>query len=231
MISPRTAVVVMAKAPRAGAVKTRLCPPLVPREAAALARGFLRDTLARVRRLGGAIPLLAYTPTSERPLFERLAPGVALVPQADGDLGARLREALAAGLRTCPAAIALGTDIPALPGAVLERAIERITSRAVDVVLGPAEDGGYYLIGVRADHPVLFADLPWSTPAVFDLTRGRIETAGLRCALLPPWFDVDTPEDLVRLRALLRESPDAAPATSRFLVRHDACRRRSDARR
>jgi hypothetical protein len=89
----------------------------------------------------------------------------------------------------------------------------------VDLVLGPAEDGGYYLIGVRADLPALFSEIPWSTPSVLETTLARARAAGLRSACLPAWFDVDTPEDLARLRTALREAPQTAPVTSRFLRR------------
>jgi hypothetical protein len=221
------ATVILAKAPTPGAVKTRLCPPLAPREAAALARCFLRDRIAQVRALGGTDPVIAYAPPAERDLFERLASDFALMPQQGRDLGARMRSALGALLHSGHrAAIAIGTDTPTLPTALLQRAVDRIASGDADVVLGPAEDGGYYLIGVRGDYPRLFDDVPWSTPAVLDTTLRRAEEARLRTVLLPTWFDVDTPDDLARLRAALLEAPHVAPATSRFLRRHDACRLR-----
>ena len=233
MSSPATVgVAIMAKAPRAGAVKTRLCPPLSPREAAALARGFLRDRIAQVRDVTGASPVIAYTPTSERDLFERLAPDFALFPQHGPDLGARLRSTLATLLASGHrAAIAIGTDTPTLPTAVLQHAIDLIAAADLDVVLGPAEDGGYYLIGVRADHPTLFDDVPWSTPAVLDITLRRARAASLRTACVSPWFDVDTPDDLTRLRAALTETPHVAPATRRVFTGQATCRRRRETSR
>ena len=220
------ALAIMAKAPRVGDVKTRLCPPLSPRQAAALARCFLRDRIAQVRGLHGVQGVIAYTPEPE--IFERLAPDFTLVAQRDGDLGERMRALLAELIDTgYPAAIAVGTDTPTLPPAVLQRAVDVIASGDVDLVLGPAEDGGYYLIGVRADHPPLFAGVPWSTPAVLEITRDRAAAAGLSATLLSPWFDVDTGADLERLRADLAGDPYAAPATHRFLAGHDACRRRA----
>jgi uncharacterized protein len=230
-VNPATtvAVAIMAKAPDAGAVKTRLCPPLSPREAAALARCFLRDRIAQVRTLAGVSPAVAYTPASERERFARLAPDFGLTVQGGPHLGARIRSTLAtllaAGHR---AAIAIGTDTPTLPTAVLQHAIDRIGLADVDVVLGPAEDGGYYLIGVRADHPTLFEDIPWSTSAVLEVTLQRARAAGLRTVCVSPWFDVDTPDDLTRLRAALNENPHVAPATRRFLGRQAACRRRRE---
>jgi len=233
VISPATtALAIMAKAPRPGVVKTRLCPPLTPREAAALARGFLRDRIAQVRGLRGARPIIAYSPPSERDSFERLAPDFALMPQAGEDLGARMRSTLAtllgAGHR---AAIAIGTDTPTLPASVLQHALDLIASGEVDLVLGPAEDGGYYLIGVRADHPTLFEEVSWSTAEVLAITLRRARAAGLRAACVSSCFDVDTPDDLTRLRAVLTESPHPAPATSRFLTREAACRRRRETSR
>jgi uncharacterized protein len=221
------AVAIFAKAPTPGAVKTRLCPPLTEHQAAALARCFLRDKIAQIGDLAGTTPVIAYAPAPERDVFERLAPGFALNPQHGRDLGERMRSALGALLHSGHrAAIATGTDTPTLPAALLQRAVDLAASGDVDLVLGPSEDGGYYLIGVRADYPTLFDDVPWSTPAVLDVTLRRAEEAGLRTALLPTWFDVDTPEDLARLRAALVETPHVAPATRRFFTGHDACRLR-----
>ncbi len=214
------AVAIVAKAPRPGAVKTRLCPPLRPREAAALARCFLRDKIAQVGGLTGVTPVVAFTPAGERPLFERLAVGFTLVPQRGADLGSRLRSLLATLLRRRHRAVlAIDSDTPTLPPTLLQRAVDLAASGDVDLVLGPAEDGGYYLIGVRADHPALFHEIPWSTPSVLETTLTRAREAGLRIACLPAWFDVDTPEDLARLRTALRDTPHAAPLTSRLLTR------------
>ena len=226
------AVAVMAKAPRAGAVKTRLCPPLSPREAAALARCFLRDRVAQVRELTGVSRIIAFTPASERGVFQRLAPDFTLIAQHGTDLGARMRSTLATLLASGHrAAIAIGTDTPTLPTTVIQLAVDRIASPDVDVVLGPADDGGYYLIGARADHPMLFDDMPWSTSTILEITLQRARAAGLRTVCVNPWFDVDTPEDLTRLRAALADSPDVAPATRRFLARQAACRLRRETSR
>lgn len=213
------AVAIMAKAPRPGAVKTRLCPPLTRRRAAALGRCFLRDKIAQVRGLDRAVPVLAYTPARDRALFRRLAPDFRLVPQRGADLGARLTGVLGALLaRGHQAALAIDTDTPTLPTAMLQRAVDLAASGEADVVLGPAEDGGYYLIGVRALHRGLFEGIPWSSPGVLDATLARARAAGLRSVCLPTWFDVDTPEDLARLHAALAKRPDAAPATARLLA-------------
>lgn len=227
--SATVAVAVFAKAPVPGAVKTRLCPPLTPRQAATLARCFLRDRIAQVRGLGGVSPVIAYAPASERDAFEPLAPDFTSIPQRGDDLGARMRSVLGALLRRGHrAALVIGTDTPTLPAPLVQGAVDVLASGGTDLVVGPAEDGGYYLIGVRADHPALFDDVPWSTGAVLDVTLRRARSAGLRTTRLPSWFDVDTPEDLARLRAALAATPHVAPATSRFLAGHDACRRRAE---
>lgn len=214
------AVAIMAKAPRVGEVKTRLCPPLRPAEAAALYRCFLLDKIDQVRALTEAHPALAYTPAEGRALFEELAPGFTLVLQRGPDLGARLASTLAQLLADGhPAALAIDSDTPTLPSAFLEQAVDLIRRPGPDVVLGPSADGGYYLIGVRAARRELFEGIPWSTPRVLTETVRRAAAAGLTTTCLPSWFDVDTPGDLERLRASLAGLGAAAPAhTARFLA-------------
>lgn len=214
------AVAIMAKAPRPGEVKTRLCPPLDAPEAAALYRCFLLDKLAAVRALGGVQPAVAYAPADARAEFEALAPGFLLVPQEGPDLGARLHATLASLLAGGHAgAIAVDSDTPTLPGAFLQEAADRLAHPGTDVVVGPTEDGGYYLIGVRAARRELFDGMPWSTPAVLEETLRRTAAAGLRTTRLPTWFDVDTPDDLGRLRAALAAGNPAPGAahTRHFL--------------
>jgi rSAM/selenodomain-associated transferase 1 len=213
----RIALAVMAKAPIAGEVKTRLCPPLRPAEAAALARCFLQDRVEQVTALGVADPVVSFAPAARgRELRALLPAGVRLYPQARGDLGARL-DTLLTGLLAegYAGAIALGTDTPTLPTAYLEEACAVLAAPDADVVLGPSEDGGYYLIGLRRPAPALFGDMPWSTAAVCAETLARAHAAGRRVRLLPPWFDVDRAPDLARLRA---PAPSAAFAPRRTLA-------------
>ncbi|MGH7354245.1 MAG: TIGR04282 family arsenosugar biosynthesis glycosyltransferase [Candidatus Rokuibacteriota bacterium] len=213
------AVAIMAKAPRPGEVKTRLCPPLSPAQAADLGRAFLLDKIAQVRALPGVTPAIAFTPEDERALFARLAPGFTLVPQRGDDLGARLHSTLDELLRHGhAAALAIDSDTPTLPSELLEEAVRVSGSRDVDVVLGPTEDGGYYLVGIRAAHRELFDAIPWSTAAVLATTLARARAAGLRTVCLPAWFDVDTPADLERLRAELDATPEGARETRRLLA-------------
>ena len=213
------AVAIMAKAPRPGTVKTRLCPPLGATEAAALYRCFLLDKIATVGALVDTRPVIAYTPDDARVEFDVLAPGFALVPQHGPDLGARLHATLASLLAAGHAgAIAVDSDTPTLPRGFLQQAVDCLTRPGADVVLGPTEDGGYYLIGVRAPHRELFEKMPWSTPEVLEITRRRAAAAGLRALCLSSWFDVDTPDDLERLRAMLVGDENTAWQTRRFLA-------------
>jgi uncharacterized protein len=217
---PHIAITIMAKSPRPGQVKTRLTPPLSPVDAAELYRCFLLDKIEQVGALAGAIPSVAYTPAEDRSVFEALAPGFLLLAQRGPDLGARLANSFAhlfaAGHA---AAFAIDSDTPTLPNAHLEQAMALIATPGIDVVLGPSEDGGYYLIGLRALYRELFEDMPWSTSQVVPETRRRAEAKGLKVATLPPWFDIDTPEDLKRLQASLAGPPGNAPRhTRRFFM-------------
>lgn len=213
------ALAIMAKAPRAGEVKTRLCPPLERAEAADLYRCFLLDKIAQVRTLDGAAPAVAYTPDDGERIFHALAPDFALIPQRGDDLGSRLANSFSALLSDgYAAALMIDSDTPTLPRAFLEQALELIARPEVDVVLGPSEDGGYYLIGLRRLHRELFDAMAWSTPRVLAETLRRARGLGLNVVCLPPWFDVDTGEDLERLRASLAALPGPEPRhTRRFL--------------
>jgi uncharacterized protein len=212
---------IMAKAPRAGAVKTRLCPPLRPPEAAELARCFLLDAVERAAGVVGVRPVLAYAPVEARGEFESVAPGFALLAQRGEDLGARqarlISDVLSLGHQ---GALVIGTDSPTLPRECLDEAVSLVMAPDVDLVLGPTDDGGYYLIGLRAPCPALFEGMPWSTSAVLPRTLDRAQRLGLRVACLPAWFDVDTKADLERLAAELAVIPGLLPRHTRdFLAR------------
>jgi rSAM/selenodomain-associated transferase 1 len=202
-VTGRVGLAVMAKVPAAGHVKTRLCPPLAPDEAATLARCFLLDRIDQLGDVADGDAMVAFAPREREGEMRLLVPaGVRLVPQEGADLGARLdrvlTELLAEGYT---GAIAVDADSPTLPTAYLRRACATLLDGAADVVVGPCEDGGYYLIGLRMPAPALFAAMPWSTPAVTAETLARGRRLGLRLALLPGWFDVDRGEDLARLRS------------------------------
>jgi rSAM/selenodomain-associated transferase 1 len=213
------AVVIMAKAPVAGRSKTRLSPPLAPSEAAGLSLAMLQDTVALVSRVRDACLALAISPPEAIGAWRPDLPaGALLVPTGGADLGACLSEAtgflFAAGHN---AVIALNSDGPTLPAGRIEQA-GALLERA-DVVLGPSEDGGYYLVGLRRPCPGLFAGIVWSSARVLEQTVERAASLGMSVAMLAPWYDVDTPADLARLVRELAELPaDALVSTRRFLA-------------
>ena len=202
-VSPgRIALAAMAKVPIAGAVKTRLCPPLRLEEAAELARCFLLDRVEQLADVPGSDRLVAFTPPEDEAELRALVPpGVRIVPQRGADLGARMSGLLADLLgKGYGGAIVVGTDTPTLPTAYLGEAAAALRRGAADVVLGPSEDGGYYLIGLGAPAPDLFVNVPWSTATVYEETLARARAAGRRVSILPSWLDVDRIADLARLR-------------------------------
>jgi hypothetical protein len=216
------AVAIMAKAPMAGEVKTRLCPPLSLADAAELYRRFLLDKVEQVGALRTASLAIAYTPAEARAFFEEVAPGFVLVPQRGADLGDRLANSLSELLdKGHRGALAIDSDTPTLPLGFLQQALDLVVTPEIDVVLGPTEDGGYYLIGLRTVHPELFEGMAWSTSQVLPETLRRADATGLRVACLPPWYDIDTPDDLARLQTALAASDGDAPRHTRkfFLER------------
>ena len=217
--SQRVAVAIMAKWPRAGEVKTRLVPALSAPEAAQLYEQFLLDKVAQVRALRNAQPVVAFTPESARPVFECIAPDFVLLRQRGDGLGRRLLNGIRDLSAEYPGAVMIDSDTPTLPVTFLQQAVDLVASNGPNVVLGPTEDGGYYLIGMRQPYPGLFRSIPWSTEQVLRQTLQRADGAGLTTACLPPWFDVDTPDDLRRLETALARSAASAPNTARFLAR------------
>jgi rSAM/selenodomain-associated transferase 1 len=187
-------VIVMAKAPMPGQVKTRLVAALGADGSARLARRMLDETLHQARAAGIGDVELCCAPDASHDAFAAHAASVQLSVQGDGDLGARMARALERALRASDAAILVGTDAPALDAAVLRTARDAL--RGHDAVFVPAADGGYVLIGLRAPTPALLDAMPWSTPRVMDETRARLARLGLRHAELPTLHDVDEPADL-----------------------------------
>ncbi len=207
-------IVIFARAPELGAVKTRLARAVGDEAALALYQAFLDDTCALTQGLG-ARRVLAVAGAVDHPRIEHLGKSqrLAVEAQGEGDLGAKMAHAIAAHLPRGPVVI-IGSDAPTLPRAHLHQALDALM--AADVVIGPSDDGGYYLVGARVPVPELFADVRWSTPEVLPTTLARL--AGRSHVLLPAWHDVDSVEDLVRLRAELAAlPPSVAPATRRVL--------------
>ena len=204
-----THIIVFAKDPQPGKVKTRLFDRYSPEEAAQLYRAFICDTLDKAGRVEANAHILCFAPSSSTTSMAEIAgPGWDLVPQANADLGERMATALRQSLESGANRVILtGTDIPSLPSAHLSQALDALGNH--DVVLGPSTDGGYYLVGVSGDHPAIFHDIEWSTPHVFPQTIERIKAAELRLGLVPPWYDVDTPEEVDFLFAHATAAGDA----------------------
>jgi rSAM/selenodomain-associated transferase 1 len=197
------AVAVMAKVPGATAVKSRLHESLGAERATELYRCFLLDRLDAVATLHDITGVVAFTPLEAETLMHALAPPtLQLVPQRGKDLGERLSNIVTELLdRGHAGAIAVDSDSPTLPMAYLAEAATILSGPTCDVVLGPCEDGGYYLVGLRYPQPALFEGIPWSTDAVFAMTLDKARARGLSVHVLPQWFDVDTEMDLRRLYA------------------------------
>ncbi len=216
------ALFVMAKRPYPGQTKTRMIPALTPQEAADLYACFLQDVLALARSVPGVTPFIAYAPADEetQAYFETIAPGFGLIPQLGDDLGARLDGVLTHCLQNGYAQVAaMNSDSPTLPAAYLAQAFARLDDPAVDVTLGPCEDGGYYLIGWKRAHPRLVRDVQMSTNHVLQDTLAIAKEENLRVALLPAWYDVDELAELRRLQRELQANPAVALHTSGFLVK------------
>ena len=199
------ALVVFAKAPIPGQVKTRLCPPLTLDEAATVHGSFVLDTLERTRTAVSKYRLpvdryLACAPSSTLVFFKILEErhGVRLLDQVGDDLGARMHgvfDSLFA--RGYGRVMIVGTDVPSLPLERYQEAVHLLEGH--DAVLGPAFDGGYFLIGLKKASPSLFRDIPWSTDRVLAQTMEKAVGLGLSIGVLPQWHDIDTIDDLKML--------------------------------
>jgi rSAM/selenodomain-associated transferase 1 len=222
------AVAVMTKAPQAGRVKTRLTPPLSPEEAAGLNTCFLRDTAEAIVQAtagGRALGIGVYTPVGAEAAYAGiLPPEFALVPQRGDAFGERLAAAtedlLSLGFESL---CLIDSDSPTVPESIFAEAVE-VLSRAGDtIVLGPSDDGGYYLIGLKKPHQRLFERIEWSSERVLQQTVAAAAELDVPVHLLPTWYDVDDRATLRRLCDELFSSNGnvkhgfAAPATRSFL--------------
>ncbi len=233
------AIAVMAKAPRPGEVKTRLAPPLARETASALSAGFLRDVTENIALAARGMrihPYVAYAPARSAAFFDGMLAGGTRLVLADGagvaapgvhGFGRCLLHAAQSLFAAGHDAVCLvNADSPTLPTALLSRAAAALAADGDRVVLGPAEDGGYYLIGMKAPHPHLFTDVAWSTSEVAEQTRERARALGLPVVELDHWYDVD---NLPALHRLCREltigrqknglDPFPAPATAHCIAR------------
>ena len=213
------AVGIFCKTPAPGQSKTRLSPPLRAEECAAISACFIRDltaTIEQVARDATSIGYAVYTPVGSETRLRALLPaGFRLLPQCEGDFGARIATATRVLLEEHDGAILVNSDSPTLPAAILSAAVSA-TRRSNGVVLSPALDGGYTLIGVSKLHARLYEDIPWSTSAVFDKTVERAGEIGIPVVTVPGWYDVDDAASLAMLEAELAGEPpfgDAFPGS------------------
>lgn len=204
---------IFAKVPRAGTVKTRLAASIGAEPAARLAEAFLRDTLSLARDFPSARVVLALAGGESETSFEDA--NVPVWAQGDGDLGDRMERTMRRALAETPCVLALGTDSPGLPRRFIEGALETLETH--DAVIGPADDGGFYLLGLRECQPGLLRGLPWSASETCSRTLARLTDRGLRVGVIPGWFDVDTAQDLKRLDRLLASGEIIAPLTRSVL--------------
>lgn len=211
----RLAIAVMARAPIPGRGKTRLLPAHPAEWVAELQRAMLEDTLERLDTLPAAVRLVLVAPVpghDARELIQSSVPsGWTIALQHGEDLGTRLENALTALFELNPEgrAVIVGSDCPHLP--LFDEAADE------DVLVGPADDGGYYLIAPRVQEPRLFRGIDWSTPRVFEQTTRRCAELRLSVRQLSPSYDIDEPADVERLAGELAHAPDLAPRTARIL--------------
>lgn len=222
------ALAVMTKAPRAGKVKTRLSPPLSPEEAAALNICFLRDTTAAIAQIAGngaARGIAVYTPVGAEQDYAGILPEeFELVPQRGEAFGERLVFAVEDLLRIgFASACLIDSDSPTVPQEAFAQAVDFLSQKEDTVVLGPSDDGGYYLIGLKKLQRSLFEGIDWSTERVLAQTIQRARQIDLTVHLLPTWYDVDDRDTLHRLCQEFfgsngnTSSGHPAPATRQFL--------------
>jgi uncharacterized protein len=219
------ALAIMTKAPQPGQVKTRLVPPLTPSEAAELNKCFLRDTAAAISSAithDDASVIAVYTPVGTESTYADILPSdFSLLPQRGVGFGERLCFA-AEDLFRCgfDSVCLIDSDSPTVPAENFSKAIEFLKRRSDSIVLGPCDDGGYYLIGLKKPHRELFEQIDWSTERVLEQTKRRAREIGLEVKLLPLGYDVDDTASLRRLwNELLRDSvrTEIAPSTRKFV--------------
>lgn len=216
------ALVVMAKAPIAGQVKTRLLSVMSAEDAAELSRCLLIDQLSHLCGFAVADLYLAFAPAEAGPLMKQLTPGAfGLLPQQGHEFGERMRgvfEGLfAAEYRNI---VLIGGDLAPIPLNIFEEAFRLLEAVPKRVVLGPARDGGYYLVGLNEPAPQMFTGMTWSHERVLAETRAKLATLDIDERLLPMWFDIDTPEDLGYFQSVLDSKLiEALPNTFNLLRR------------
>lgn len=209
-------LVIMAKAPRVGSVKTRLAVNLSPQQAKELYACLLNDTIALGQALHQVEIAIVCPESDVEDLSRSVAAAVAILPQAGRGLAAGLTSVFALfanyGRRRV---IAFNSDSPHLPASVLENAFDALES--CDLVIGPTHDGGYYLVGAKESHPTLFEDHEMGTTSALEALMARARKLQLSAAFTEPFYDIDVASDLSRLAAELRSAPARAPRTAVWL--------------
>jgi len=218
--APAQRLGVFAKYWEPGKVKTRLATSLGDAKTARIYQGFVAATIARLTTIDAG-RVLAYSPADgqTRAAFQGVdIGGWSLAPQGAGDLGQRMAAYFDQQFRAgAERVVLLGTDSPNVPLVEVQEAFEHL--KTADVVLGPTEDGGYYLVGAARQTPPIFDNIPWSTVEVLSATRACLEQAGISYTTLDPWYDVDEIFDLHRLLEDLRDESKAEPALD-VLLKH-----------
>jgi rSAM/selenodomain-associated transferase 1 len=217
-------LVLFAKRPVLGRVKTRLVPPLMPQQALELYEAFLSDQLrflTSFRSSGWTVEACLDGPWTPGGALAEAVEGALVTAQGPGDLGDRMLRAFARVTGAAPdPTVIIGADAPSLPRERVTEALRILEEDEEAVVVSPAEDGGYVLIGMTSPHPEVFAGVPWGSAEVMERTRAGAAAGGVRLTETAPWYDVDDARGLRRLHDDLRAAPtetDRAPATLRCL--------------
>jgi rSAM/selenodomain-associated transferase 1 len=206
------ALVILTKFPEPGQSKTRLVPPLSSAEAAGLAHALLLDQLQNLTAFTAARLFIAFTPPSAVNFFEALLPREnSCFPQQGHSLGDRMRHAFDVLFsKGFERVILIGADLPAIPLEALTDAIAALENQ-IEIVLGPASDGGYYLLGMNRPIPEIFEGMSWSQPDVLAVTTAKLVSLNKKFKLISPWYDIDTIDDLRHLNS------DCAAAPAGFM--------------
>ena len=193
----KRAIIIMAKVPEAGKVKTRLQPFLTPEQSAKLANCLLQDTINKAKSLKNEL-IIAYSPIEKRDFFDNFH-NLNLVAQSGKDLGERMFNAFEFAFdNDLDSVVMIGTDSPTFPPEFIEKAFAYLETS--DAVLGKTEDGGFYLIGLRKLDKRIFENVEWSSEKTFEQTKNNLARLDFSLTELPIWYDVDEPNDLKRLR-------------------------------
>ncbi len=217
-----TSLIIFAKDPVPGKVKTRLAPYVTLTDAAELYKAFIADTISKTDRLECEQVTIAYTPSNAESRFRAICgQSVNYIPQKGHNLGERMKNAFTHSFDKGPGrTVIIGTDSPTLPVSYLRDAFDVL--KEVSVTIGPTFDGGYYLIGLSERNDTILDEIDWSTSRVFSQTLTKIQSINRQFHVLPPWYDVDTSDNLEFLRSHILSmkmsgNEDIPEETSRLL--------------